>query len=91
MTLTWTKPDNDGGRPLTHYIVEMKDKLSVEWKEVFSTPDTACQATIDGLKENQVVQFRIRAVNKAGPGEPSESTENHVVKHRNRMYYFILV
>lgn len=84
VTLTWIKPDNDGGRPLTHYIIEMKDKLSVEWKEVLLTPDTTCKATIDGLKENQIVQFRVRAANKAGFGEPSESTDNHTVKHRNR-------
>ena len=82
--MTWVKPDNDGGRPLTHYIVEMKDKLSVEWKEVMVTPDPTCKSTVEGLKENQVVQFRIRAANKAGCGEPSEPTENHVVKHRNR-------
>ena len=61
----------------------MKDKLSVEWKEVLITPDTTCKATVDGLKENQVVQFRVRAANKAGCGEPSEPTDTHVVKHRN--------
>lgn len=84
VSLTWTKPETDGGRPITHYIVEMKDKLSVEWKEVMVTPDDKCKATVDGLKENQVVQFRVRAANKAGFGEPSEATENHTVKHRNR-------
>ena len=62
----------------------MKDKLSVEWKEVLLTPDPTCQATVDGLKENQVVTFRVRAANKAGFGEPSEPTDTHVVKHRNR-------
>ena len=84
VTLTWIKPENDGGRPLTHYIIEMKDKLSVEWKEVLLTPDTTCQATVDGLKENQIVTFRVRAANKAGFGEPSEPTDTHTVKHRNR-------
>lgn len=62
----------------------MKDKLSVEWKEVLLTPDPTCKATVDGLKENQVVTFRVRAANKAGFGEPSEPTDTHVVKHRNR-------
>lgn len=84
VTLTWIKPENDGGRPLTHYIIEMKDKLSVEWKEVLLTPDTTCQATVHGLKENQIVTFRVRAANKAGFGEPSEPTDTHTVKHRNR-------
>ena len=82
-TLTWIKPDTDGGRPLTHYIIEMREKLSVEWKEVMVTPDPTCKATVTGLKENQVVQFRVRAANKAGHGEASEPTDNHTVKHRN--------
>lgn len=83
VNLTWTVPERDGGRPLTHYIVEIKDKLSVEWKEVFVTPDTECKAFIEGLKEGQVVQFRVRAANKAGFGDPSEPTEFHTVKHRH--------
>ena len=77
-TLTWIKPDTDGG-----YIIEMREKLSVEWKEVMVTPDPTCKATVTGLKENQVVQFRVRAANKAGHGEASEPTDNHTVKHRN--------
>ena len=31
--LRWTKPDSDGGRPITHYVIEMKDKFS-DWSEV---------------------------------------------------------
>ena len=31
--LKWTKPESDGGRPITHYVIEMKDKFS-DWTEV---------------------------------------------------------
>ena len=31
--LKWTKPESDGGRPITHYVIEMKDKFS-DWSEV---------------------------------------------------------
>ena len=79
--LSWKKPEKDGGRPITHYIIESKDKLSVEWTEIFVTPDENCVATIEGLKENAVLQFRVRAANKAGFGEPSDPTDNHTVKH----------
>lgn len=84
VSLKWTKPDADGGRPLTHYTVEMKDKLSIEWVEVFKTADTTCEAKVEGLKEKQVYQFRIRAHNKAGISEPSDPTDNHICKHKNR-------
>jgi len=38
--------------------------------------------TIDGLKEGTQYEFRIRAVNKAGPGECSEPTKPIIAKSR---------
>lgn len=82
-TLNWAKPEKDGGRPITHYTVEMKSKFSPEWAEVLKTPDDKCEAVIDGLKENLTYQFRVKAHNKAGPSEASEPTDNHLCKYKN--------
>lgn len=84
--LKWDKPENDGGRPITHYVIEMKDKLHNEFSEVMKTEGPVTTAKVTGLKANSVVQFRVRAVNKAGPSQPSNETAPHVVKHRNREY-----
>jgi len=83
VTLKWAKPEEDGGRPITHYTVEMKDKLSVEWVEVLKTKDNNPEGVVQGLKEKNVYQFRVRAHNKAGASEPSEPTSSHVCKHRH--------
>lgn len=40
------------------------------------------EATIDGLKEGTQYEFRIRAINKAGPGEPSDATKPIIAKSR---------
>ena len=36
--------------------------------------------TVMGLKENQVVEFRVSAVNQGGNGKPSKPTKPHTVK-----------
>lgn len=84
VTLRWAKPENDGGRPISHYTIEMKDKFSPDWIEVTTTPDSEPTGKVEGLKEKMVYQFRVRAHNKAGKGAPSEETDNHLCKHRNR-------
>lgn len=47
---------------------------------VFQTPE--CKARVPDLKEGNTYQFRVRAVNKAGPGEPGDATEPHIAKAR---------
>lgn len=91
VTLKWKKPESDGGRPITHYLVEMKDKFSLEWTEVTKTLDNSPEVKVEGLKEKMVYQFRVKAVNKAGPGVPSKPTDAHTCKHRNRNCLIIVI
>lgn len=86
VSLKWQKPESDGGRPITHYTVEMKDKFAVDWVEVTKTADATPEAKVEGLKEKMIYQFRVRAHNKAGASEPSEPTDNHLCKHKNRKF-----
>ena len=51
------------------------------------TPE--CKARVPDLKEGNVYQFRVKAVNKAGPGEPGEPTQPHTAKARFCKYTFI--
>ncbi|XP_054155728.1 twitchin-like [Oppia nitens] len=85
--LKWTAPEKDGGRPVECYIVEIKVKFCNDWKEVLRTPYAKPEVSVKGLKENSSVQFKVKGVNIAGPGEPSEATEPHVVKDRNQKPY----
>lgn len=81
--LKWEAPDSDGGAPITGYIIEQKEKFAKDWTKAKEITDPNClDAKVDGLKENGQYEFRVRAVNKAGPGEPSDTTKPIIAKCR---------
>merc|ERR1712055_352932 len=89
VTLRWNKPTEDGGRPITHFIIQKKDKFG-GWFDALITDDDNCAATIEelearvpGLSEGKWYQFRIVAVNKAGESWPSYETKPHLARHKN--------
>ena len=49
MTLRWNKPTDSGGRPITHFIIQKKDKFG-GWFDALITDDDNCMATIDELE-----------------------------------------
>ena len=86
----FVQPTSDGGRPISHYIIQKKDKFG-GWFDALVTDDTNCTATIDdlearvpGLSEGKWYQFRVIAVNKAGESDPSPQTRPHLCRHKNR-------
>ena len=96
VTLRWAKPKDDGGRPISHYIIQKKDKFG-GWFDALVTDDTNCVATIDdlearvpGLSEGKWYQFRVIAVNKAGESDPSPQTRPHLCRHKNRKSKYYL-
>jgi len=89
VTLRWSKPKDTGGRPISHYIIQKKDKFG-GWFDALITDDDNCTATIEelearvpGLSEGKWYQFRIIAVNKAGESDPSPHTRPHLCRHKN--------
>lgn len=56
----------------------MKDPTTKDWIQVATSKKPS--ATIPGLKEGQEYQFRVKAVNKAGPGAPSDPSERVITK-----------
>lgn len=59
--------------------------------QVTKTNDTKTEYKVEGLKEKMVYQFRVKAYNKAGVGEASQPTDNHLCKHKNCMCYFSIL
>jgi hypothetical protein len=58
-------------------------RFSQEWEFALEVPATEFKAKVPELKEKSELQFRITAVNKAGPSSPSDPTKIHIVKHKS--------
>lgn len=82
--LKWDKPENDGGSPITGYIIEKRDKFNPNWEKCAEVDGDATVGKVNDLIEGTPYEFRIRAVNKAGPGEPSDASKIHVARPKNR-------
>ncbi|XP_014667689.1 PREDICTED: twitchin-like isoform X2 [Priapulus caudatus] len=73
--LEWDPPSDDGGAPVTEYIVEGKLVTSTRWVKVNKNPVTEPNYSVKGLNEGADYEFRIVAVNKAGLGEPGPPSD----------------
>ena len=67
--VSWIPPPEDGGRPVTGYVVTPYRDGTAETPRLFTS--TATTQTISGLVNGAPYTFRAAAVNAVGTGEPS--------------------
>lgn len=77
--LKWECPEDNGGSPVTHYIVEKKNLQRNTWQQVGKPQDLA--VTVPDLHDQNQYLFRVSAVNEYGVSEPVEITEPVTAKH----------
>ena len=77
--LKWEKPEDDGGEPVDHYVVERMDKDTGRWVPVCSSREP--EAEVDGLNEGHEYLFRVKAANSEGEGEPLETMTPTLAKN----------
>nr|XP_006823012.1 PREDICTED: titin-like [Saccoglossus kowalevskii] len=77
-TLKWKAPKDDGGSPVTEYVIERKEQFSARW--TMTDTSTSTTTTVHSLNEGTEYYFRVAAVNKAGVGKPGEPSVNVVAK-----------
>lgn len=74
ITATWTPPENDGGAPITNYILEYRSEGSASWKKATEKTLTELKFAASGLNDKELYEFRVAAVNKAGTGPYSANS-----------------
>ena len=91
ITVTWTPPENDGGAPVTSYVLEYRSEGSVSWKKATEKTLTELEFTATGLSDKELYEFRVAAVNKAGTGPYSANSAptkaKEVLGKRNVLTY----
>lgn len=80
--LKWTPPANDGGAPIEKYIVQKRDKSGRGWTNALTVPGNQTQGKVTDVDEGHEYEFRVVAVNKAGPSEPSDVSKSVIAKPR---------
>lgn len=88
--LEWKAPASDGGAKIEKYIIEKKDRFG-DWVTAVEVPGTETKGTAPNLIPGEGYQFRVKAVNKAGPSKPSDETILIVAKSRRRKSIFLFV
>ncbi|KAJ6665025.1 hypothetical protein lerEdw1_005256, partial [Lerista edwardsae] len=80
ITITWNPPAKDGGSPVMGYVVEKRKKGSNLWVPVSKELIQGTKCKVDGLLEDTEYEFRVIAVNQAGPGHPSSASNSVVAR-----------
>lgn len=78
--LKWTKPNNNGS-PITGYVVEKRDE-SGRWVKAADIKGDEPKCRVNDLDEGETYEFRVRAVNEAGPSDPSQASNSVTCKPR---------
>ncbi|KAL5960614.1 Muscle M-line assembly protein unc-89, partial [Taenia solium] len=91
VNLIWRPPDDTGGLPITHYLIERRSYdhrgLPASWVPVMTVPadQTSVQLQPDtGRSRTEPSFYRVRAVNVVGPGMPLEALEPITLAIRGR-------
>ncbi|XP_052782200.1 titin-like [Mya arenaria] len=70
ITLSWRPPLEDGGKPITGYAVEFREKESSRWKKAGVSEPDRMRHTVNMLPEDVFFYFRVVAMNDVGNSDP---------------------
>jgi len=80
VSLRWSRPETDGGKPITRYIVEKRDPAKSTYIPVGTTTDGVCEFRVIRLVAGNEYVLRVSAENEVGVGDPAELSQGITAK-----------
>jgi len=72
--LSWKSAIDEGGAPVTGYVIQKRDTKRDAWLDIATIDDPSITTiTVSHVIEGESYHFQIMAVNKEGRGEPTQS------------------
>uniref|UniRef100_A0A3Q4I0E7 Titin n=1 Tax=Neolamprologus brichardi TaxID=32507 RepID=A0A3Q4I0E7_NEOBR len=90
MTVQWSEPEKDGGKPITGYLLEKREEHAVKWSPVNKDPIPGTRFTVTGLLPLHEYQYRVKAVNEIGISNPSKASRAITAKDAVGMLLIII-
>lgn len=81
VTISWKGSVDDGGLPITSYVIERRDRRFTSWLRVDAVKPGITSYCIQNLVEGNEYLFRVYAENEEGSSEPLMSVEG-VIPYR---------
>lgn len=75
ISISWQAPEDDGGAPITDYIIEKKDSKKTSWSSAGKVKANQLDFTVPKLVEGNEYYLRVTAVNEIGEGEPAQTKD----------------
>lgn len=80
ISIRWKPPKDDGGVPLTAYVIEKRDAKRMTWAKVDRIKPDITTYTVQNLVEGNEYFFRVFAENSVGLSKPLESEKAYIPK-----------
>lgn len=78
--IKWSAPISNGGSPIIGYDVERRDRATGRWVKLNKEPVRTSEYYDDRVQEGHAYEYRVSAVNAAGAGKPSDTSNAFIAK-----------
>jgi len=80
-TVEWLSPEDDGGTPITHYVIEKAEGASTSWTLCGKVNGDQNKCHITGLRPEKDHRLQVFAVNAEGISEPLETVDSFITEN----------